>query len=493
MSCHRDWMYTRVVDGKVCMSFLHRVQEFVDFAYSQGPGIVERDGRIICPCKKCALLKKQSRRDVELHLCKKGFVEGYKCWFKHGEAFPCHVNVAPVSTDPIVDMVMDVAGPDFDASADEEPHGESQEFYELLRKAEEPLWPGCKNYTKLSAVSELLALKIDYNMTDSCFDAMIGKIKKMLPESHELPKNYYETKKMMRKMGLAEVKIDACSKHHILYYKEHGDKLECPECHEPCYKSDSKTRVPQKVLRYFPLAPRLKRLYYCRETAKDMTWHADHTLDTDMEHPFDTKCWQVLKESFPSFATESRNVVVGLSSDGFNPHGRGKDYSCWPVMITPYNLPPSMCNKRPYMFLSLLIPGPSHPGKHIDVYLRPLIDELKLLWDTGVETYDACKRQTFIMKVALLWTISDFPAYGMLSGWSTHGKMSCPYCMEETKSFQLQYGRKPCFFDCHRQFLSMDHPYRRQKQAFKKNIVELSNSPPRLSGEQLFSRLSKFE
>ena len=51
MSCHRDWMYTRVVDGKVCMSFLHGVQEFVDFAYSQGSGIMERDGRIIRHCK----------------------------------------------------------------------------------------------------------------------------------------------------------------------------------------------------------------------------------------------------------------------------------------------------------------------------------------------------------------------------------------------------------------------------------------------------------
>ena len=44
-----------------------------------------------------------------MHLHNKGFVEGYKCWFKHGEAFPCHGNVTPVSMDPIVDMVMDVA------------------------------------------------------------------------------------------------------------------------------------------------------------------------------------------------------------------------------------------------------------------------------------------------------------------------------------------------------------------------------------------------
>jgi len=45
-----------------------------------------------------------------------------------------------------------------------------------------------------------------------------------------------------------------------------------------------------------------------------------------------------------------------------------------------------------------------------------LIDELKLLWDEGALTYDVSKKQNFVMRVALMWTINDFPAYGMLSG-----------------------------------------------------------------------------
>ena len=36
-----------------------------------------------------------------------------------------------------------------------------------------------------------------------------------------------------------------------------------------------------------------------------------------------------------------------------------------------------------------------------------------------------------------MWTINDFPAYGMLSGWSTHGKLACPYCMENNKAFTV--------------------------------------------------------
>lgn len=68
-------------------------------------------------------------------------------------------------------------------------------------------------------------------------------------------------------------------------------------------------------------------------------------------------------------------------------------------MFAPYNLPPWMCMKQPYFMLALLIPGPISPGMNIDVYLHPLVAELKELWDAWVPTldvfvkkkvYDAC-------------------------------------------------------------------------------------------------------
>ncbi|GKA31181.1 putative transposon, En/Spm-like, transposase-associated domain protein, partial [Tanacetum coccineum] len=74
---------------------------------------------------------------------------------------------------------------------------------------------------------------------------------------------------------------------------------------------------------------------------------------------------------------------------------------------------------------------------------QPLIKELKMLWNSGVETYDAYRKNNFHLKAALLWTVSDFPAYAMLSGWSTHGKLSCPHCMGNVDSFQLENRGKP--------------------------------------------------
>ena len=91
------------------------------------------------------------------------------------------------------------------------------------------------------------------------------------------------------------------------------------------------------------------------------------------------------------------------------------------------------------MFLSCLIPGSRNPKAGIDVYLEPLVDDLKKLW-FGVETYDISRKKNFIMRANLMWTINDFPAYGMLSGWGIQGKLACPHCMEHLKAFTLENG-----------------------------------------------------
>ena len=61
----------------------------------------------------------------------------------------------------------------------------------------------------------------------------------------------------------------------------------------------------------------------------------------------------------------------------------GEAHSICSVIVTPYNLPPGMCMKKEYFFLSVLVLGPRHPKKTIDIYLHPLIEELQSLWSHG--------------------------------------------------------------------------------------------------------------
>jgi Transposase family tnp2 len=41
--------------------------------------------------------------------------------------------------------------------------------------------------------------------------------------------------------------------------------------------------------------------------------------------------------------------------------------------------------------MSLMISGPKQPGNDIDVFLAPLIEELKSLWEKGARVWDIHK------------------------------------------------------------------------------------------------------
>ena len=152
-----------------------------------------------------------------------------------------------------------------------------------------------------------------------------------------------------------------------------------------------------------------------------------------------------MNSEFKDFASDPHNVRLSLAADGFNPFGMlNVAYTTWPVILIPYNLPPWLCLKQPFWMMSMLILGPKSPGMNIDVYLQPLVDELKELWVQGVKTWDA-KEKNFTLRALLLWTINDFPAYAMRYGWSTKGKFACPYYHKDTGYLWLKFGLKHCY------------------------------------------------
>jgi len=89
-------------------------------------------------------------------------------------------------------------------------------------------------------------------------------------------------------------------------------------------------------------------------------------------------------------------------------------------------------------------------------------------------------------------TINDFSAYKMVSGWSTYGKLACPYCMENNKAFMLTSRSKASFFYYHRCFLPTDHKYRKNKKDFFVGSVENDVAPSRLSSEELHDVVSEY-
>jgi hypothetical protein len=145
------------------------------------------------------------------------------------------------------------------------------------------------------------------------------------------------------------------------------------------------------------------------------------------------------------------------------------------------------------MFLSIVIPGPRSPDRNIDVCLRQLIDELPQLWSSGALTYDISRKHNFVIRAALMWTINDFPTYGMVSSWSMHGKLVCPYCMENNKAFTLTNRGKASFlYVLSPSFLATESHVQKEQKGFFISRVEKDVAPPCLSGDELHDVVSEY-
>jgi hypothetical protein len=137
----------------------------------------------------------------------------------------------------------------------------------------------------------------------------------------------------------------------MLYYKEDVELKECKFCRMLRFKPKrygigKYKDVPESRMFYFPIIPRLQRLYTSTKTASHMRWHKEKRSEEGvLRHPADGLAWKHFDDCHPDFANESRNVRLGLCFDGFTPfiQAYASPYSCWPVIVVPYNLPPEMC------------------------------------------------------------------------------------------------------------------------------------------------------
>ncbi|XP_076932154.1 uncharacterized protein LOC143597558 [Bidens hawaiensis] len=502
----RTWMYKRTnSDGSSSLEFYNNLNKWVT---KKRKTILD----IKCPCLKCQNGIYKDRETVQKHLLMKGFMPLYYTWSEHGEESTHNAGHSSATMEVVGDdndgcrqMVLDSMyssgydptthlNHDSNTFEGDAPNSEANGFYDMLQAADEPLWDGEKgtHCSKLQSATSFLNWKSLYNVSTECYNHNISMVKALLPKGNKLPENFYDTKKSLEKLCLPKERIDVCKNHCMLFYKQDKTLTQCKWCGESRHKS-GQNKVPHLVMTNIPIGPRLKKLYMTIKTAKDMTWHHDHkTKDGIMSHPSDGKAWKHFDSKNPDFANEIRNVRLGLCTDGFNPNNTNSNpYSLWPVFLTIYNLPPWMCMKDSFVKLCLVIPGRKSPNQNLDVFLRPLIDELKELYEEGLEVYDAYRKENFTMKAILLWTVSDFPAYAMLSGWSTHGHLDCPYCMGDTESFRLQAGRKASWFDCHRRFLPPSHPFRRDKDGFRanKSIPPSFGPPVELDGWKIYEQV----
>ena len=356
--------------NRLSKEYENGVLEFVKFVVQH----VEDPSRMKCPCLGCCYVGRVDADGLKSHLLRHGIDRSYKCWIFHGEKINENVEPRGKSNTTYASDDKDTETYDCDRveeiaeALEEDLHDCPKMFERLVSDAEKPLYKGCAKFTRLSAVLKLYNLKAGNGWSDKSFTELLALMREMLPDDNVLPNRTYEAKKMLCSIGMSYDKIHACQNDCILFRNEYASLTECPKCGLSRYK---KKLSPAKVLWYFPIIPRFRRMFRSETDARHLTWHADERIiDGKYRHPADSPQWSKIDNDYPDFGEEARNLRLALSTDGMNPHGlQSISHTTWPVILMIYNLPPWLCMKRKYMMLSMLIYGPKQPGNDIDVYL----------------------------------------------------------------------------------------------------------------------------
>jgi len=203
----------------------------------------------------------------------------------------------------------------------------------------------------LKAVARLTNLKCEFNLPHRAIDGVASLMKVMCPNDNEMTANFYETKRLMSGLELPHHRIHVCPNGCMLFWKATVELEKYTICDAERWfmrKTVRGKKIPKKVLIYFPIGLILQRLYVTKNVAEHMTWHHEHQRTNDfMERPSDGEAWKHFDTTFREFSSEPGNARLGLCTDGFATFSQyGQSYSCWPIIVTPYNLPPWMCMKR---------------------------------------------------------------------------------------------------------------------------------------------------
>jgi hypothetical protein len=210
--------------------------------------------------------------------------------------------------------------------------------------------------------------------------------------------------------------------------------------------------------------------------------------DGKLQHSADGKQWLDFNDNHREFADEPRNVRFALSTDGMNPFAESSSkHNTWPVILTIYNLPPWLMQKRKYILLTILISRPTQPGVAMNVFLDPLMEDMKILWETGVQMLDEYHKDPFTLREIIFVTINNYHALFTLLG-QFKGKVGCTVCIDETAyvsltaSKKIVYMRDRCFLleghMRHRRFLLSFSGYIFVLKTFDRG--ESSHHEPRL-------------
>nr|GEX28502.1 hypothetical protein [Tanacetum cinerariifolium] len=192
-------------------SYVDEVAAFIDYAVYNSQKMGNIDPRVNkqhlltpCPSTKCSNHIEHKVEEVKFHLFINKIDLSYTNWTRHGEkdepsiSSPKPVNATIKFVDDVnfaLDILTDSPATVEMVNATKHNFDEDDlvKFQELLLDTKKPLYKGCPDFTKLSAIVKLLNLKGKYEAFDKFFTELLGLIKKMLPAENNVAKSLVGT------------------------------------------------------------------------------------------------------------------------------------------------------------------------------------------------------------------------------------------------------------------------------------------------------------
>lgn len=278
------------------------------------------------------------------------------------------------------------------------------------------------------------SLKTQDHLSDRTFE----KLPFIFPDTSESPEYITTARQARRRLeqlaGFKTVTYDCCINSCMAYTGPHSSLDRCLHCKQLRLNSRGKPRQTYKVT---PITPRLRAAHANKARAELMKYRAEVHTHTPgfMTDIFDSSLYRELLEKRVSVDGEelpychfsdSRDIALGLSTDGFAPFKKRKQ-TTWPIMLVNYNLPPEDRVQNNKFIPLAVVPGPRKP-KDMDSFLWPIVRELMQL-QLGVPAYDFLSDSMFMMRAYLIRVFGDIPAVSMVMRMKGHnGTCPCRMC-----------------------------------------------------------------
>jgi hypothetical protein len=219
-----------------------------------------------------------------------------------------------------------------------------------------------------------------------------------------------------------------------------GEFSECESClicNEP--RRDAQGR-PRKVSYHYEIIPRLQGMFQDPEQSRALNRdNAPHNNNPDLlADKFDGDYFRELSQRTVkvqgidighTYFSDGRDQSLAISLDGFTffetvgKHVTKTKYNTWLIIGILDNLDPLTRTRRKNIMILGVIPGPGSP-KNLNSFLHWLQRDLHLL-SIGILSWDAAKREYFLLRAYLLWLFGDMPAIAHIMNMKGHNGI-CP-------------------------------------------------------------------